>query len=115
MVDQDKNESGNPGHIHPGASALLSGGVFIEKESPTQNGYWTRRGSLSHSIPAVPYPEVHLLGFILKVANHMFSMIIYNNRSEVSFPLENLSNGTWDSTPPKGLGGLPGLCCVFVP
>lgn len=58
---------------------------------------------------------VHLLGFILKVANHMFSMIIYNNRSEVSFPLENPSNGTWDSTPPKGLGGLPGLCCVFVP
>ena len=32
MVDQDENESGNPGHIHPGASALLSGGVFIEKE-----------------------------------------------------------------------------------
>lgn len=32
MVDQDENESGNPGHIHPGASALLSGGVFLEKE-----------------------------------------------------------------------------------
>lgn len=33
MVDQDENESGNPGHIHPGASALLSGGVFfIERE-----------------------------------------------------------------------------------
>jgi len=32
MVDQDENESGNPGHIHPGASALLSGGAFIERE-----------------------------------------------------------------------------------
>lgn len=32
MVDQDENESGNPGHIHPGASALLSRGVFIERE-----------------------------------------------------------------------------------
>lgn len=31
-MDQDENESGNPGHIHPGASALLSGGVFIERE-----------------------------------------------------------------------------------
>ncbi|KAI7982799.1 hypothetical protein LOK49_LG15G02007 [Camellia lanceoleosa] len=28
MVDQDENESGNPGHTHPGASALLWGGVF---------------------------------------------------------------------------------------
>lgn len=32
MVDQDENESGNPGHIHPGASALLWGGVFIDRE-----------------------------------------------------------------------------------
>ena len=28
MVDQDENESGNPGHTHPGTSALLWGGVF---------------------------------------------------------------------------------------
>ena len=32
MVDQDENESGNPGHTHPGASALLWGGVFIDRE-----------------------------------------------------------------------------------
>jgi len=32
MVDQDENESGNPGHTHPGASALLWGGVFIDSE-----------------------------------------------------------------------------------
>lgn len=34
MVDQDENESGNPGHTHPGASALLWGGVlyiYIER------------------------------------------------------------------------------------
>ncbi|KAK1547986.1 hypothetical protein Q3G72_007770 [Acer saccharum] len=28
----DENESGNPGHTHPGASALLWGGVFIDRE-----------------------------------------------------------------------------------
>ena len=32
MVDQDENESGNPGHTHPGASALLWGGVFLDRE-----------------------------------------------------------------------------------
>lgn len=32
MVDQDENESGNPGHTHPGASALLWGGFFIDRE-----------------------------------------------------------------------------------
>ena len=32
MVDQDENESGNPGHTHPGASALLWGGIFIDRE-----------------------------------------------------------------------------------
>ena len=31
MVDQDENESGNPGHTHPGAYALLWGGGFIER------------------------------------------------------------------------------------
>ncbi|WOL10065.1 monothiol glutaredoxin-S6 [Canna indica] len=31
-MDPNENEFGNPGHIHPGASALLSRGVFIEKE-----------------------------------------------------------------------------------
>ena len=28
-MDQDENESGNPGHTHPGASALLWGGFFF--------------------------------------------------------------------------------------
>lgn len=32
MVDQDENESGNPGHTHPGASALLWEGLFIDRE-----------------------------------------------------------------------------------
>ncbi|KAK0574405.1 hypothetical protein LWI29_023117 [Acer saccharum] len=32
MVDQDENESGNPGHTHLGASALLWGWVFIDRE-----------------------------------------------------------------------------------
>ncbi|KAL5754405.1 hypothetical protein ACOSP7_022625 [Xanthoceras sorbifolium] len=31
-LDHDENESGNPGHTHPGASALLWGGVFIDRE-----------------------------------------------------------------------------------
>lgn len=31
LVDQDENESGNPGHTHPGAYALLWGGGFIER------------------------------------------------------------------------------------
>lgn len=32
MVDRDENESMNLGHIHFGTSALLSGGIFIERE-----------------------------------------------------------------------------------
>ena len=32
MVDQDENESGNPGHTHPGAYALLWRGVFFSRE-----------------------------------------------------------------------------------
>ena len=31
MVDQDENESGNPGHTNPGASALLWGGFYRER------------------------------------------------------------------------------------
>ena len=32
MVDQDENESGNPGHTHPGAYALLwRGGFYRER------------------------------------------------------------------------------------
>ena len=31
MVDQDENESGNPGQTHPGASALLWGGFFRDR------------------------------------------------------------------------------------
>ncbi|PWA93165.1 hypothetical protein CTI12_AA073790 [Artemisia annua] len=33
MVDQDENESGNPGHTHPGAYALLWGGGFYRERT----------------------------------------------------------------------------------
>ena len=36
MVDQDENESGNPGHTHPGASALLWGGVFYRERGESR-------------------------------------------------------------------------------
>ncbi|KAJ0075380.1 hypothetical protein Patl1_33800 [Pistacia atlantica] len=42
MVDQDENESGNPGHTHPGASALLWGGVFIDRELIVRRARSTR-------------------------------------------------------------------------
>lgn len=36
MVDQDENESGNPGHTHPGAYALLWGGVFYRERGESR-------------------------------------------------------------------------------
>lgn len=36
MVDQDENESGNSGHTHPGASALLWGGVFYRERGESR-------------------------------------------------------------------------------
>lgn len=36
MVDQDENESGNSGHTHPGASALLWGGGFSRERGESR-------------------------------------------------------------------------------
>jgi hypothetical protein len=36
MVDQDENESGNPGHTHPGASPLLWVGVFYRERGESR-------------------------------------------------------------------------------
>ena len=36
MVDQDENESGNPGHTQDGASALLWVGVFYRERGESR-------------------------------------------------------------------------------
>lgn len=36
MVDQDENESGNPGHTHPGVELLLWEGVFYRERGESR-------------------------------------------------------------------------------